>query len=75
MENRIESFNNERYQQLKIKVQLDIELHKSTPYDFMITYEQAIIKEDYEYDKAITDVLLPLGLKTSDTHKYIKTLF
>ena len=69
-----EAFNQSRYLDYKMKVKLDIDLMKQSPYDFMIEYEQCIIKEDYERAKAITEVLEPLGFNTADTHKHIKQL-
>mgnify|MGYP003437863513 CR=1 FL=1 len=79
MENRTKnendmSFNNERYALLKTKVKLDIDLKVRVPYDFMILYERSVVNEDYEYCKAITEVLALFGYNTADTHKHIKSL-
>lgn len=67
-------FNNERYIKLKTKIKSDLGNKVKCPFNFMMEYKQAIVEEDYEKAKAITEVLRPLNYETSDTHGHIKEL-
>jgi hypothetical protein len=69
------AWNKLRYEEAK-KTPSDSLLNCSkTPYSLMKEYEEMIINEDYEGAKAITEVLLPLGYDTAQTHSHIKTIY
>ena len=63
-----------RYEEVKRQCQTDIAGVKKTAYCYMKQYELMIEQEDYEAAKAITEILLPLGFDTAQTHSHIKTL-
>ena len=47
---------------------------KVSPSDYMHLYKTAIIDENYEFAKAITEALEPLNFHTADTHRHISFL-
>lgn len=67
-------WNNIHYEKVKKECQDNIATGKRTSYCYMKEYEKMIEKEDYEGAKAVTEVLLPLGFDTSQTHSHIKSL-
>ena len=67
-------FDKQLYEESKLNVQSHLIVKSKTAYEFMQEYELAIINENYEMAKAITDVLAPLGYQTADTHKHIHCL-
>ena len=64
-------FNKERYEREKRLVANNIADHLKTPKEYMHEYKRAIIEEDYEKAKAITDILEPLNYFTIDTHQHL----
>lgn len=68
------AFNQKRYQDYKFSINNVIKNKSSTPDQYMKIYKKAIIEQDYEKAKAITEVLKPLHYDTSDTHQHIKSL-
>ena len=68
------SWNQEKYLRMKNICQGDIANGRKTAQYYMMQYKKFIIEEDYEYAKAITEVLKPLNFDTSVTHIDIKEL-
>jgi hypothetical protein len=68
------AWNKQHYEEVKRQVEQNIACGKKTAYCYMKEYEQMIEKEDYEGAKAITEILLPLGYDTAQTHNQINRL-
>ena len=67
-------WDEKKYRALKLSVQREIDLNKKSPYDFMQEYKRAVVDDEFEYCKAITEVLRPLNYHTADTHPHIQQL-
>lgn len=68
------AWDKQHYEEVKRQVEQNIACGKKTAYCYMKEYELMIEKEDYEGAKAITEILLPLGYDTAQTHNHIKRL-
>lgn len=68
------AFDTSKYERAKSECSYNIEKKNKTAFDYMHIYKQAIVAEDYEKAKAITEVLAPLKYHTADTHPHIKAL-
>lgn len=67
-------WNQTRYEAEKMACERALRIKSTTPYDYMQQYKKAIIADDFEKAKAITDVLKPLNYDTADTHAHIEQL-
>ncbi len=67
-------WNQKHYENVKKDCVINISTGNKSAYCYMKEYETMIDKEDYEAAKAITEVLLPLGYNTLETHSHIKSL-
>lgn len=67
-------WDKKKYLNYKYYVQRKLDNKEKTAFDFMQEYKTAIIQDDFELAKAITECLKPLNYDTADTHKHIKQL-
>lgn len=63
-----------RFNELKKQVEQRIASKTTSPYEYMKKYGEMVEAEDYDFCRAITEVLKPLGYDTKDTHKHIPSI-
>ena len=69
-----ESFSQSEYKKHKKDVERKLRLKVKTTYDYLEAYKMAIMLEEYELAKAISECLADRNVDVKETHPYIETI-